>query len=196
MDDKALLGSFPYSLAARGLASDTIHNYRYHLRLLSESLDGRPLASVTRGDIEAHLARKMAGGWKASTAAYALRAVSAMTRWLVEEGVLTDDPAARVRTPRIVESPVTVATEKDLQALLRTCPASGALAYVGRRDRAILSVLAATGMRRTEVASMRREDLDLDARTVLVPKSKTGRVRVVPFDDRAAHALARWLPFP
>jgi integrase len=98
---------------------------------------------------------------------------------------------AKVKAPKVPLTEVTVADEEDISRLLRAC--SPYTDFANARDAAIISLLWATGLRRSELARLTVEDIDLDAMTLVVQRSKNGRSRRVPFDARAAQHLVRYL---
>ncbi len=67
------------------------------------------------------------------------------------------------------------------------------LSMIDRRDRAVLAWLWSTGMRRSDLARVETTDLDMEAQTITIPRSKNGKPRVVGLDDAAVRALKRYL---
>ncbi len=112
-------------------------------------------------------------------------------KWLAQNGKIPTDPAADLALPRLPRQlprvPLGVA---EAEALLAAAdPATPA----GLRDRAMLELLYSTGLRRTELARLRRYDADLARLTLFVHEGKGGRDRVVPLGARAAAWLDRYL---
>jgi integrase len=97
---------------------------------------------------------------------------------------------ARLRAPRVPEKPVPILSEEELKRLFAACAGKS---FAARRDLAILRLLHSTGLRLGEVADLKVQDVDLDENTLIVLRSKGGRPRLVPFGDRAARALDRYL---
>ena len=116
------------------------------------------------------------------------RAIKALGKFLAEQ---YDEPDIFRRlkvpkTPAPIKTPT--ATSDDLVKLLATCDKE----WQGQRDRAIIMLLAYTGMRRSEVANMRPEDLDLTAQRLVIPKTKTKAPRVVWLHDDVVDAMLRY----
>jgi integrase/recombinase XerC len=135
--------------------------------------------------IRAFLAELHRRGNSRSSAARKLAAVRTFVRYLRREGALEDDPGALVGTPkREVKIPMHLAVG-EMDALLATPDVEGAL---GRRDRAILELFYASGLRLGELVGLDMEDVNLGSRLVRV-LGKGGKQRIVPFNRSAADAL-------
>jgi integrase/recombinase XerC len=124
-----------------------------------------------------------------SSAARKLSAIRAFGRYLRHEGVLDGDPAALVGTPkREIRIPKHLAV--DEMSTLLDAPDTGA--PLGRRDKAILELFYASGLRLSELVGLDVEDVNLSARVVRV-LGKGRKERIVPFNQPAADALGAWL---
>jgi integrase/recombinase XerD len=127
--------------------------------------------------------------WSSASVARALVAVRSFHRFCVEEGLLSVDPTGDVRGPRVPLGIPKALTEGEIERLL--------LAVVGEtptalRDRAILELLYASGMRISELAGLDRADLDLASGLVRV-FGKGAKERVVPFGRPARAAVEDYL---
>jgi integrase len=98
---------------------------------------------------------------------------------------------ARVKSPKVALTEVTTASQDDFDKLLKTC--APFRTATDARDAALLCVLWSSGLRRSELANLKLDDIDLDLMVLVVRKSKTNRPRRVPFDERACEALLRYL---
>jgi integrase/recombinase XerC len=120
-----------------------------------------------------------------ATTARKLAAVRSFLRYLRRESVIDQDPAALIATPRQdVRMPAHLS--EDEMARLLAAPAEDA--PLGRRDRAILELFYASGLRLSELAGLDLEDVNLRARMVRV-MGKGGKERLVPFNTSAASAI-------
>ena len=123
-----------------------------------------------------------------STAARKLAAVRTFLRYLRREGVIETDPGALVATPkRDVRMPAHL-SETEMVALI-SAPADTPL---GRRDRAILELFYASGLRLSELAGLDVEDVNVSAKMVRV-LGKGGKERLVPFNTSAATAIRAYV---
>jgi integrase/recombinase XerC len=124
-----------------------------------------------------------------ASAARKLAAIRSFGRYLRREAVTESDPAALVVTPKRAETIPAHLTEDEMSRLLETPDPSAPL---GRRDRAILELFYASGLRRSELVGLDLEDLNLGSRLVRV-LGKGGKERIVPFNTSTARALRVYL---
>jgi integrase/recombinase XerC len=120
-----------------------------------------------------------------ATTARKLAAVRAFLRYLRRESVIDQDPAALIATPKQAVRMPAHLSEGEMSRLLAV-PAEDA--PLGRRDRAILELFYASGLRLSELAGLDLEDVNLKARMVRV-MGKGGKERLVPFNTSAASAI-------
>jgi integrase/recombinase XerC len=118
-----------------------------------------------------------------------LAAVRAFAKYLVREDLLPDDPTALVGAPRKERTLPAHLGAEDMGRLL---DAPDGATVAGRRDRAILELFYASGLRLSELVGMDLEDLNLSGRVVRV-RGKGGKERLVPFNPKAADAIRQML---
>jgi integrase/recombinase XerC len=154
----------------------------------------RRIGELTPEDLDQLNARAFLGdlhkrGNSKASAARKLAAIRAFGRYLRREGVLDRDPAALVGTPKREQRiPAHLAVE-EMSRLLETPDTSGPL---GRRDKAILELFYASGLRLSELVGLDLEDVNLSGRVVRV-LGKGRKERIVPFNQSTASALRAWL---
>jgi len=124
-----------------------------------------------------------------SSAARKLAAIRSFARYLRREGAIEGDPAALVGTPKREERLPAHLGEAEMSRLLDMPDASSPL---GRRDRAILELFYASGLRLSELVGVGLEDVNLSGRVVRV-LGKGGKERVVPFNRSTEAAIRAWL---
>ncbi len=173
--------------AERGLATATIDAYRRDLRQYLEHLDGAVPDPGTVSAFVRHLADR---GLAPATIARKVAAIRGLHRFLVAEGLASDDPTLLVDSPRRGRSLPKALT---IEEMIRLVEAPDPATPLGRRDRAILEFMYATGARVAETVGLDQIDLDLAARTALVT-GKGGKQRMVPLGSYAVEAMERWLP--
>ncbi|RMG44822.1 MAG: site-specific tyrosine recombinase XerD [Acidobacteria bacterium] len=179
-------------LAVRGLSPRTVEAYRRDLLDLARFLErsGRPgLARVRAEEVERWLRAARARGLSAATRARRLSALGALFRFLREEGERPDDPLRAVEAPRRRRPLPRVLSEREIEALLEAPRGDDPRSL---RDRAMLEVLYATGLRVSELVSLRLREVDLRRGLVRVT-GKGRRERVVPLGRKALAALRRYL---
>jgi integrase/recombinase XerD len=182
----------------RGLAANTVQAYRRDLANYARYLDAHDIdgvGEVTTSDVEAYIAwlreQRTATGdpYAPSSIARMVVAVRGLHRFLAREGLAGDDVAADVGTPsrgRTLPRALSVAqVERLLGAITGEHPAA-------LRDRAMLELLYASGLRIGELVGLDVDDLDLVERSVTVT-GKGDKQRVLPFGVAAADAVEAWL---
>jgi integrase/recombinase XerC len=181
----------------RNASAHTVRAYRSDLMQFLASLAARlrrPIDSLTPADLDlgsvrGFLAERHKTGNSRASAARKLAAVRAFARYLRHEGLVERDPASLVRAPkREVKLPAHLHVD-EMARLLETPDVSAPL---GRRDRAILEVFYASGLRLSELVGLDLEDVNLSRRLVRV-LGKGGKERIVPFNTSAAEAIRAYL---
>jgi site-specific recombinase XerD len=190
LDD--LFASFRRDLRAAGKADRTLVVYGQAVRFFGEWLEAhdRPqtLDQLTRHAIKgwlSDLAEKNAPG----TVLTRFRGMRRFVKWLVAEGELEADVMAGIEQPVPPEVPVPILTDEELGRLFATCSGKD---FRDRRDEAMLRMFADCGLRISELALTKLENLDLDHEVVIV-MGKGSRPRAVPFGAKTARALDRYL---
>jgi site-specific recombinase XerD len=144
--------------------------------------------SISREHIERWIAEALQTR-KANTAANRHKALRAFFGWLVEEGEITQSPMRNIKPPRIPEEPPAVLTDEQRLKLLKACEGQE---FEDRRDMALVRLLLDTGLRRSELAGLKVDDVDLDMNVASVV-GKFRRPRAVPFGRKTALAIDRYL---
>lgn len=139
--------------------------------------------------MRAFLADLNRAGKARSSVARKLSALRTFAKYLRREALLDDDPTATAAAPRRDKTLPAHLSELDMTRLIET-PSTGD--PLGRRDRAILELFYASGLRLSELVGLDLEDVNLTARMVRV-MGKGGKERLVPFNRSTALALRAWL---
>ena len=119
-----------------------------------------------------------------------LSCVRGFFAWMNESGRLVHDPAERLKLPRRVRTLPHVLSESQIAELIETADTNSAL---GLRDRALMEVLYATGIRLAEVHKLDLYDIDTSTGVLIVRQGKGGRDRVVPLTENASRWLSRYI---
>jgi len=175
----------------KGRSPNTLAAYRHDLSAYAGFLSARGLVpvEVTGAVVQDYLAFLRDAGRAPSSVARALVSVRALHRFLAERGQVAGNPAGDVGPPRVPAGAPRVLSEREVSVLLGAVVGDDCMA---RRDRAILEVLYACGLRVSELVGLSLGDVDLDG-GCLRGIGPGARRRTVPIGWAAAHALAAWL---
>jgi len=181
----------------RNVSPHTVRAYESDLAQLLAATS--QLADKRKGDLEiadfndaavrAYVGDLHRRGTSRGSTARKLAAVRTFARYLRREGLLDGDPTVFVGTPKGEQKLPAHLSEDEMTALLSAPDAGQPL---GRRDRAILELFYASGLRLGELCGLDVEDVDVSARMVRV-RGKGGKERIVPFNNTAASAIRAWL---
>jgi site-specific recombinase XerD len=182
------------SLRAADKSPRTLSAYRYALDKLIEHVGDRPVHGVDRSDHESLMSALQERGLGAATRVAIQRPLRTFWKWALAhpDVPVSRDPMAGMELPRLPEKVVEFVSDDQLRKILATCRAKSRHAFRAHRDEAIIRVLAGSGARLSEVASLRLEDVDLFGQALRVV-GKGRRERWVPLDDGAVVALKRYL---
>ncbi|WP_061288050.1 site-specific tyrosine recombinase XerD [Azotobacter vinelandii] len=175
----------------KGLSAHTRAAYRSDLELFNGWLceRGLELVEVGRELILDHLAWRVDAGYKARSTARFLSGLRGFFRYLLREGVIAGDPTLQVELPQLGRPLPKSLSEADVEALLAAPEDDDPL---GLRDRAMLEVLYACGLRVSELVGLRLEQLNLRQGVVRV-FGKGSKERLVPLGEEAIAWLERYL---
>ena len=190
-DMRAITGFLDRAWAEAGLAQLTLHSYRRDLEGLARWLAtrGRDLASVDRQVLFDYLARRTADGYAARSNARLLSALRAYFGQQVRRGLRDSDPTALLDPPRLGRPLPKALSESEVEALMKA-PAPDSPA--GLRDRAMVELMYATGLRVSELVNLPATALNL-RQGVLRVMGKGSKERLVPLGEEARHWLERYL---
>lgn len=179
----------------RGCSPHTVRAYRGDVADLLDFCAMRGVVEVdgiTLGHLRGWLALQSAHGRAKSTIARRAASARGFTAWCFRRGLAPSDPGERLTSPRLPHTLPTVldaAEAADLMEHAAVAADDGSVA--GVRDRAIIELLYATGIRVSELCAIDIDDVDDDRGTVRV-RGKGNKERTVPFGRPAARALAEW----
>lgn len=194
--DEALEAYTRHLVHEAGRSTHTVRAYVGDVRALSEHLAGYGVtapAEVTLTHLRTWLADQAESG--AARGSVARRAASARSflRWAHRRGLIPSDPSVRLLSPRRSVRLPSVLTEDDAAAVMTVAAtAADDLDAVNLRDRAMLEVLYAAGIRVGELVGLDVDDVDLAERTMRV-LGKGAKERTVPFGLPARDAVRDWL---
>ncbi len=179
----------------RNVSRHTARAYEGDLAQFLAFADGRLGRAVRPDDLDHRLVRAFLGelyarGRARASSARKLAAIRSFCRYLRREGDLDHDPGALVSTPKL-DQKMPAHLDLDEIGVLLAAPDAGS--PLGRRDRAILELFYASGLRLSELVGLDVEDVNLSGRLVRV-LGKGGKERIVPFNRSTAGAIRGYLP--
>ncbi|MEN1929141.1 site-specific tyrosine recombinase XerD [Luteimonas sp. MJ250] len=175
--------------AESGAARQTLDSYRRDLGGFARWRDRGDIADAGRGDLFDYLAWRSHGGWSPRSNARLLSALRAFYRWRLRQGLRADDPTALLEPPKLPRLLPKALAEGEIDRLLAAPDVGGA---DGLRDRAMLELMYACGLRVSELVGIAANGVNL-RQGVLRVSGKGGRDRVVPLGEEARHWLERYL---
>ena len=178
----------------RGLSANTLEAYRADLVCLRRWLSQRDvkLIRTSRSDLLAFIAGRTEQGAKPRSTARQLSSFRRFYRFLVRESVVKEDPTLKIEMPSIGRSLPQSLTETEVGALLAAPDVSDPL---GHRDRTMLEVLYATGLRVSELINLKQSEVNLNQGVVRII-GKAGRERLVPLGEEAQSWLLEFIAGP
>lgn len=174
----------------RGLADNTLQSYQRDLNAFAGFAAGRVngLAAVTAADVQTYLTSLYQAGMSTATVARRVSCLRQFFRWAVQHGLMEKDPAALLVSPQQSRRLPESISEQQIDALL----AVDTDQRLGLRDKAMLELLYATGLRVSELVQIKQGDVSLRQGVVRV-LGKGGKERLVPIGERALDALQAYL---
>ncbi len=174
-----------------GLSDNTRTAYQTDLTQYAGWLQqqGQSLLQARRDDLLEYLGWRLQQGYKASSSARLLSALRRFYQQALEQGQITEDPSALVDMPKTRRNLPDTLTEADVDALLEAPDVDEAL---GLRDRCMLEVLYATGLRVSELTGLKLDEISLRQGVVRV-MGKGSKERLVPMGEQALDWLERYL---
>lgn len=175
----------------RGLSRHTLESYGRDLRQFGAWLadNGRALNRCDRADLYQYLADRHARGIGARSVARQLSALKSFFRWMKREGRIGEDPTLNVARPKAGRPLPKTLSEADVEALMAAPDLDDT---VGLRDRAMLEVLYASGLRVSELVGLRVDQINARQGVVRVI-GKGDKERLVPLGEEALYWLQRYL---
>ena len=176
----------------KGLARNTVEAYACDLRRYLDDLARqgvRGWKAAGRPHLLAHLDHLARGGITARSQARALSAIRSLHRLLCAEGISPVDPTENVEGPRAGRRLPQVLSREEVERLLS---APSERTHAGARDKAMLEILYATGLRVSELIGLGVNDVHLETR-MLLARGKGSKERIVPVGGPAGRALRRYL---
>lgn len=179
-----------YLAVEKGLARNTLDSYSSDLRRFGEFMgkNNRSLASVTAADIMDFLEMLVHGSYSAASIGRYLSSIRAFFRYMLLENIIDEDPSETVQSPKRWERLPKALSISDVMGLLSAQPCGG----TALRDAAMLELMYSSGLRVSELTSIRIGDIHFDAGFIRVI-GKGSKERVVPVNSRAIEKVKHYI---
>lgn len=182
---------FLLTLRQRNASAHTIKAYAGDLENFAEYVGTRDWRKIDHLAIRGFLSHLYEKGLGKTSVARSLAAVRSLYRWLAQEGVVEQNPAALVSTPKLPKKLPRVPTIEEMNSVL-----DGAMPEVAafpERDALMLELLYGCGIRNSELVGINLDDIRVSSEAVLI-RGKGKKERYVPFGDSVKAALSQYLP--
>lgn len=178
-----------YLAVERGLSRNTLDSYRRDLEGFFRYLGPGASGDVRQAQVLSYLGHLRKVGRANTTVSRNLASIRSFYHYLLREEMIPVDPTVNVETPKIEKRLPKVLTVSEVERLL---DAPDAVSPTGLRDKAMLELLYATGIRVSELVSIQLDDINLSA-GFLRCLGKGSKERIIPFGDIAQHALRKYI---
>lgn len=184
-------GFISYLQEVKGSSRNTVVSYRRDLVQLAAFLEEQGIsipAKVTKTSLNSYILYLEKQGKATTTISRVLASIKSFFQYELNEGQIRRDPAALLKTPKIEKKPPVILTVDEVNRLLSQ-PADGSPKEI--RDRAMLELLYATGIRVSELIGLKQTDVNIPVGFITCHDSH--RERMIPFGKKAREALVWYL---
>lgn len=177
----------------RGLSKNTLDSYRHDLRLVEQFLESRAqtLTNASAIDLSDYFSFRLDSEkeYKNSSTARLMSALRRYYQYLCREKIRLDDPSAKLQSPKTIKPLPKSLSESEVDALLSSPDLTDIVQF---RDKAMLELLYATGLRVSELVGLTMEQIDLQ-QGVLRVTGKGNKTRLVPLGEESVYWLERYI---
>ena len=185
------IDKFLHSLRQRNASVHTVKAYTGDLNNIAAYVGSRDWRNIDHLTIRGFLSHLYEQGLGKTSVARSLAAVRSFYRWLAQEGVVEQNPAALVSTPKLPKKLPRVPTIEEMNTVLDG--EMPEIASFPQRDRIMFELLYGCGIRNSELIGINLDDIRLSSEAILI-RGKGKKERYVPFGDSVKIALTSYLP--
>lgn len=175
----------------KNASNSTMLSYERDLKKLFSFLGGRGVSRVqdmNATNLNAYILQMERDGFSSSSVSRSIASIRAFCRYLYKTKVLQEDPSEKLRAPHVEKKTPEILTTDEVKLLLDQPDTA---TPKGLRDKAMLELMYATGMRVSELISLQMDDVNMQMNYVVCRDN--GKERVIPFGEKAAGALKDYL---
>lgn len=185
------IDEFIRSLRQRNASAHTVKAYSGDLQMFADYIGPTPWFKIDHLRIRGFLSHLYDRGLSKASVARTLAAVRSLYRWLARQGVVQQNPAALVATPKLPRKLPRVPTIEEINSVLDGKMSD--TASFPERDQLMMELLYGCGIRNSELVGIQLDDITFANQAILI-RGKGKKQRIVPFGDSAAAALQAYLP--
>jgi integrase/recombinase XerC len=185
------VADFLRHLREKNSSPHTIKAYSGDLANFAAYAGSRDWKQIDHIAVRGFLSQLYDKGLSKTSVARSLAAVRSLYKWLAQEGVVEQNPAKLVATPKLPKKLPRVPTIEEMNSVLDGKMPD--IAWFPERDRLMLELLYGCGIRNSELTGINLDDIHMSAEAILI-RGKGKKERYVPFGDSAKAALAAYLP--
>jgi integrase/recombinase XerD len=189
MDDNLLKKYLDYLAVEKGLARNTVESYKRDLRKYFQFMKTKTPDAITQSDIVSFHTHLASEGIATPSIARGLSAIKGFHKYLLIDKLATTDPTVNIETPKGWKRLPKSLSSADVDSLLDQPDLT---TTIGLRDKAMLELIYATGLRVSELVGLTLSNINLE-RGYLVVMGKGSKERAVPFGEVAAAAIKQYL---
>ena len=189
--EQSIQNFIAYMHETKDTSANTEMSYRRDLMKVVKFLNRRGISkiqSITEADLKDYIADLTSQGFKAATISRNIASLKAFFHYLKAQGIVEQDISMSLHAPKIEKKAPEIMTQEEINALLAQ-PSGNTPKEI--RDKAMLELLYATGIRVTELITLQVKDVNMSNSTIVLKDAK--KTRTVPFGRPAHDALARYL---
>lgn len=186
--EKQINGFINYLHNVKKMSQNTEMSYRRDLHKLEVFVDNKPISKVKASELSDYIKSLSEEGFKPATISRNVASIKAFFHYLVKEGIVKEDISVGLKSPKIEKKiPEILSTEEVIRLLEQ--PRGDSPKEL--RDKAMLELLYATGIRVSELISLSEEDVNMTMGYIVCRDSH--KERVIPFGGEAKSALSRYI---
>jgi integrase/recombinase XerD len=190
MEEELIKRYLNYLAVEKGLARNTLESYARDLRRYVQGIQAKGPDEITPSDVASFMARLSSEGTSPRSIARSMAAVRGLHKYLMSDGLSHSDPTVNTEIPHGWKRLPKTLSSVDVDLLLSQPDTSTVL---GLRDKAMLELLYATGLRASELVGLRMADVNLE-RGFLTVMGKGSKERAVPMGEIAIAAIRSYFP--
>ncbi|MCX6112036.1 MAG: site-specific tyrosine recombinase XerD [Proteobacteria bacterium] len=191
MDSNKYLELFSTHLKVeRGLSINTVESYFRDISRFLASCTDESLKKISRQDIHNHIVMLYDLGLDARSIARVVSSLKTFFNFLVREGIIQDDLSINIKSPKFKKALPSALTVEEVDKLFNVVDVSK---WEGIRDRAILELLYASGLRVSELISLKRESINISEGFLIVHSGKGGKDRLTLLGSSAKEWIGKYL---